>query len=110
MNRTKFQVQLQTLGFPSYQAYLESEHWRNVRKRFFTSRLYKGCCEVCLLGNRPIQIHHRSYKALGHEPLRHLVALCSSCHKAAHALEYQHDGKVGLWGAARRLRRKRVKR
>lgn len=94
----------------TYAEYLDSEHWRNTRQRFWRSKLHNGVCYVCG-GKDSLQVHHKSYKRLGAEPLIHLCLLCDGCHKATHELD-RNRGKGCLWGAARRLRRnlKRIDR
>ena len=78
-----------------YQEYLRTNHWKALRKRFFESKLFKSNkkarkawgmdsrCVSCRCKNN-LQAHHNTYKRLGHEHLRDLVALCGECHQALH--------------------------
>jgi len=70
--------------YPKYSDYLKSEHWANIKKRYRKSKAPKECV-VC--GNKKYQLHHRTYKRIGHEHLGDFVALCGRCH---HALHRQH--------------------
>lgn len=60
---------------------LATAHWRKLRK-IVLSRT-DGKCARCGGGGR-IHIHHLSYEHLGREDPEELVALCASCHHAAH--------------------------
>lgn len=79
---------LKELGCRSYQHYLDSSYWHNIRKKFYTSkycptRKGKPCCSVC--GSfKNLNIHHRNYKYLGRERLSKLVLLCQNCHYLTH--------------------------
>lgn len=64
--------------------YLNSLHWHWLRwwkKMSFRiahhGRLY---CEKCMRDNR-LQIHHVTYKRLGHERLSDLQVVCFRCHR-----------------------------
>ncbi len=98
---------LRKLGYPSYAAYLSSAHWQDVRRRFYASGLYLGCCHGCGLRNVPLEIHHRTYKRFGKEYLRDLMALCRDCHQSAHNVERKG---VQLWAATGRAIGKRRKK
>ena len=92
----------------SYNAYLKSEHWQDVRKRYWASKLLKECY-VC--GRKDhLQLHHRTYKRVGCEFLRDLLPLCGDCHKGVHDLLKSKKYKDTLWTAARRYKRHRLKR
>lgn len=66
-----------TLGFESYQAYLESDHWKAVKERFRGQR-----CLVC--GSPSICLHHVTYERLGAELDSDLRPLCDDHHQAVH--------------------------
>lgn len=85
-----------------YAEYMRSEAWQEVRRRFWASKLPKACY-VCGNDEGPKDLHHRTYKNLGHEFLKDLVPLCRACHDEVHAL---HDRKprLSLWGATGALR------
>jgi len=82
-----------------YQKYLQSEHWKNVRERYFDSKLIKDCY-ICH-SNQDLNLHHRTYKRLHAERLTDLVPLCSQCHKAVHLLI--KNGGASLWESTRVL-------
>lgn len=94
--------QLKINGFANYQDYLASAHWRDLRKRYFASQLSKRC-HVC--GRPGVDLHHKTYRNLGHEYLWDLVPLCREHHREVHRFVREHgnDG-VALWSAARKLR------
>lgn len=73
-----------------YTAYLQSDKWKSIAKR--RMEIDGNRCVMC--GSRgttanPNEVHHLSYKYLGHEEERiyqDLVTLCHACHKQVHAL------------------------
>jgi hypothetical protein len=73
---------LKRLGFSTYQEYLASDHWRNLRKRYNDSDLPQRC--VC--GRFRDELHHCTYERLGEEFLTDLVPLCWRCHDKLHLL------------------------
>ena len=64
----------------SYQEYLKSDHWREVRKEKLKEAGYK--CERCG-AKESLDIHHLTYARLGHERMSDLQALCRPCHRKA---------------------------
>lgn len=89
----------------TYKEYLQSEHWYDVRNRFYKSKLCKNRCEAC--GNRDnLNLHHKTYKRIGQEWLNDLVLLCHSCHKSLHKIEKEKRAKnprSHLWGITRKF-------
>ena len=67
-----------------YQAYLCTDHWRNVREHRLSEDLWR--CQGCGTVNN-LQVHHKSYERLGHERLEDLVTLCRKCHRLVHDKE-----------------------
>lgn len=61
-----------------YEDYLKSKEWASKRKEAF--KHYGRRCAKCGTNER-LQVHHRSYYNLGHEPMRDLQILCFWCHK-----------------------------
>lgn len=61
-----------------YHEYLASREWQVKRKQIIERG--KGICERCHMGQIK-QIHHLTYKNLGHEPLNELQGLCAPCHE-----------------------------
>jgi 5-methylcytosine-specific restriction endonuclease McrA len=64
-----------------YSGYLRSPPWQARRRR--TIALAGGMCQHCGR-RRAVQVHHLTYKRVGRERDRDLVALCWSCHQRAH--------------------------
>ena len=72
-----------------YQEYLKSEKWKRIARE--RMEIDGNRCVMC--GCRgttanPLEVHHLSYKFLGHEEERiyqDLETLCHACHKLIHA-------------------------
>jgi hypothetical protein len=63
-----------------YEEYRQSIHWRRIGRVILERDDFR-----CVLCNRQgHDIHHRTYKRLGHEDLRDLVTLCYECHVHFH--------------------------
>lgn len=92
-----------------YTEYLKSEHWQDVRRRFYQSKLYWGGCHCCGNRNVPLSIHHKSYNRIGREKLNDLIAVCDRCHKEIHGM-LKSNPKLKLWTVQRRVRRLKFKR
>ena len=75
----------------SYQDYLKSNHWKELRKQYRESSLPKYCL-VCK--NPNFQLHHRSYVRLGKEELLDLIPLCGKCHWKVHEYFKTHPTKL----------------
>ena len=73
-----------------YKRYMCSTQWDKKRKERL--ELDDNRCVMCGRRNglrkdgvTPIlQVHHITYKSLGHEPMEDLVSLCPGCHKKLH--------------------------
>lgn len=88
---------LAELGEPSYAHYLCSDHWAKKREEFTKSGRPRECF-IC--GRLDVHLHHRSYNALGEEPLDHLIPLCPDHHYEVHKFERRYRGwDVGLANA-----------
>ena len=94
--------------YNSYQVYLQSDHWKDIKKRFYKSKLNKKKCYVCEK-RFGLQLHHRTYKRLGKEYLHDLIQLCGVCHLKAHKLleaaRMRGNTRINLWTAARKLKK-----
>lgn len=69
---------LRALGFSSYQAYLASEMWAEIR-----GKVLERDGEKCRLCGKPAgQVHHTSYarEVLAGRDLHRLAAICGGCH------------------------------
>jgi len=67
--------------FEWYEKYLNSEEWK--KKRSLVLQRDSDQCQGCLL-DVATEVHHLSYKNVGHELLFELVSLCSDCHHSFH--------------------------
>lgn len=91
----------------TYKQYLASDHWQDLRRRVWASPLHKKRCYACGAKER-LEVHHKTYRRIGHEWLMDLCLMCRECHQAAHDFAKLNpkaqDGK-GLRNAARRIRK-----
>lgn len=70
----------------SYQDYLQTTHWRKLRRLIATMANYR--CESChKYINTGYNIHHLTYTRLGCEIPEDLSFLCPDCHNAIHAAQ-----------------------
>lgn len=82
---------LSRLGYNSYHAYLNSEWWRSVRERYYSS----DRPQKCICGETEgLNLHHLTYARIGEELLEDLRALCSGCHTMLHILERRGDASL----------------
>lgn len=72
-----------------YDSYMKSEEWANKREERL--RLDDRHCVMCgradgitRKGKPILQVHHITYRNLGHETMEDLVSLCPTCHKRIH--------------------------
>ena len=77
-----------------YGAYLRSPEWAAFRERYFQKHSRK--CFVCGT-DKEIQLHHKSYRSVGHERPSDVVQLCRPHHIEVHALIRAKKAK--LWEA-----------
>jgi hypothetical protein len=87
-----------------YAAYIASEHWLDVKRRYRASRLPQ-CCLVC--GCKSVDLHHRTYKRFGREHLTDLVPLCRDHHDECHRVIKRR--RHGLRGGTKQYIRKKRK-
>lgn len=100
---SKFREKLNELGFDNYNQYLNSPHWKDVRRRYYQSKLYHGHCECCFR-QVPLQLHHKTYKRLGNENLNDFVTLCKECHTKSHDIIGTRPN-ASLWTSHKRIRK-----
>lgn len=67
--------------FDNYKDYLNSEHWKIVKKNFYKANERK--CNKCY-SDKELHIHHLTYKNIGNEDMSDLVCLCKECHFKLH--------------------------
>jgi hypothetical protein len=92
----------------SYEDYIRSEHWTAVIDHYQASRLPQTCL-AC--GCVEVDLHHRTYKRLGHEWLMDLVPLCRAHHQAVHVAYPSRRQFDGLWQVTKQtIRRARQRR
>jgi len=100
---------LRLLGYKTYSEYLKSDHWQELRKRFFreskrAKRMMKKygfyVCEFCRQSKK-VNLHHATYKRLGKEHLGDLHLICDDCHELIHK---NSNGK-GIWRLTFEVRR-----
>lgn len=81
-------AKLESLGYSSYEEYLRSDHWRDVKRAY-------GCSDrsqYCPCGAWGTDLHHRTYRRLGEERLGDLVPLCREHHRELH-----HRARAASW-------------
>lgn len=95
----------------TYREYLQSNHWKKVKQRFWKSKLTKSC--ACCGTKTNLDLHHLTYKRIGCEKLNDFKLICRSCHNDTHAIHKERNtnkkGSLSLRRAHRRIRT-RVKR
>jgi 5-methylcytosine-specific restriction endonuclease McrA len=75
-----------------FQAYYHTGAWK-ARRALVRTRA-KGQCEYC--GWKPMaQVHHRTYRHFGKEPLMDLMAVCRPCHRSIHRRGRQGKSVAG---------------
>lgn len=69
------------LGGLTYEEYLNSGDWKQLRERALTH--YGRSCVLC--GSYyALEVHHRTYVRVGAEELTDLIVLCDDCHGRYH--------------------------
>ena len=87
-----------------YHAYMRSEAWQEVRRRYWRSKLPK-CCYVCSRNDVVLQLHHRTYRRLGCENISvDLRLVCDDHHSRIH--EVHKTSEHSLWSSTKHERRK----
>lgn len=100
--------QLIELGHSTYRDYLKSDHWAELKKRFYASKFVRRAlfgmprCFACCRFGLQMEVHHRTYKRLGNERLQDLALLREDCHEMAHAAHMKKP-EDGLWKATKRF-------
>lgn len=70
----------QTLGISfrsNYEAYINSPEWKTLRLKILERDNF--ICQIC--GSAAEEVHHLTYKHLGHEFYFELISLCEKCHQ-----------------------------
>ena len=67
-----------------YEDYLNTNHWKALRKRKLGQSRYK--CQICASTDKLV-VHHNTYENRGCENDADLVVLCDVCHKKFHNIQ-----------------------
>ena len=83
---TDFQIGDEKLQSEFYKKYMRSKEWEEKKQE--RMRIDNYSCVMCGRGRehcRTLQVHHITYKNLGHENVyTDLCTVCGSCHKKLH--------------------------
>ena len=72
---------LARLGYASLWDYELSDTWKARRERYYQGHEYRCCaCDA----RHGLELNHRTYRNLGHEPDADLEWRCDACHRAFH--------------------------
>jgi hypothetical protein len=70
-----------------YLAYLRSPQWQDFREEALAH--YGRKCHWCDSGRR-LQVHHLTYRRLGHEHISDVRVMCAKCHREADQVRADH--------------------
>ena len=107
---------LKSLKINNYKTYLESQHWQDLKKKYYKSKLVKKInnkivCFSCEQ-SKPLSLHHKTYKRMGNEKLNDLVLLCQDCHDLAHKIHNKnkelknsrfYDSRINLFNSYKKI-------
>lgn len=79
--------EIQDLKSMLYKDYLETDHWKQLRKRKLRLSGYK--CQICA-STEDLNVHHNTYENRGCEKDEDLVVLCNECHKRHHNINSEN--------------------
>ena len=65
-----------------YEAYLQTNHWRTLRKQIYDDRNQK--CQKCKKVISDYHVHHVTYERIGKERKSDLKLFCYKCHEKVH--------------------------
>ncbi len=68
--------------YPKYRDYLKSDWWKKKIHRLYRKTKMPQQCAKC--GNPKYQLHHITYRRVGHERMEDFLALCGGCHNELH--------------------------
>lgn len=76
------------------QAYLQSNRWRSKRLERLAIDGYR--CQSCR-ATGALEVHHKTYRNLEHEPMSDLISLCRKCHQDVHdKYGYDYNGSFPI--------------
>lgn len=81
-----------------HRKYLKSKEWKNVRERYYSSKLIQ-VCYVCEKNSVRLDLHHRTYDRWGKERLTDLTPVHRKCHNQIHKLHRKYRKTITLWEA-----------
>lgn len=73
-----------------YKDYLQTDHWKTLRKRKLKQARYK--CQICS-SKEDLNVHHNTYENRGCEEDEDLVVLCKQCHEKFHNIKVNEENK-----------------
>ena len=76
-----------------YNEHINSSYWTNRKNKYYQK--HKRICRACG-STKFIQLHHTYYANFGNELDKHLVPLCSKCHKQLHKEYGTHKRMIRL--------------
>jgi len=79
---------LEYLKSMPYKEYLQSDHWKAMRKRQLKLGNYK--CNLCNSKDN-LNVHHNTYENRGNEKDEDLIVLCQECHAKFHGKFEKED-------------------
>jgi hypothetical protein len=100
------------LSRSEYYGYIRSPAWAEKKRQYYASKMYKTLksrnngwiCYCCFANDKPLDLHHRTYKRLGEENIAvDLVPVCRDCHEKIHKLH--KSTKISLWSATKKIRK-----
>ena len=75
-----------------YTDYMQSKAWD--KKRIKRLKKDNFTCQQCGATNKPLDVHHLTYKRFKHERMSDLKSLCRDCHEKAHGKRPYWDYKI----------------
>lgn len=82
---TEDKEQITYLRSLPYREYLQSDHWKSVRKKCYRQANYQ--CSLCDAKNCELHVHHKTYENLGCERWwEECIVLCKECHERHHGI------------------------
>lgn len=76
---------------PAYNAYLNSEHWQELREKVLYRDGFR--CQLNLWGctRAATQVHHLTYERVTREKMSDLTSVCKNCHEQQHERKFYEE-------------------
>lgn len=72
----------------TYEDYLKSEHWDNVKSDFKEfSKIYNGVCLLCYNKENLVYHHWRYPKNWSNDSYKNIMEICNNCHEVIHNIQ-----------------------